>query len=75
MHTVLAEMLSHVLIGWGFITSLLDDIHVILGHTPYPSGSYGVCLLVHTILIEMMNHVIFLGFIMFLLDVILRHTP
>ena len=43
VHTVLAEMLSHVLIGWGFITSLLDDIHVILRHIPYLSGSLGVC--------------------------------
>ena len=75
VHIVLAEMLSHVLIGWGFITSLLDDIHVILRHTPYPSGSNGVCLFVHTVLIEMMSHVLFLGFIMFLLDVILGHTP
>ena len=42
MHTVLTEMLSHVLIDWDFIKSPLDGIHVILGHTPYPSGSYGV---------------------------------
>ena len=75
VHTVLVEMLSHVLIGWGFITSLLDDIHAILGHIPYPSGSYEVCLFVHTVLIEMLSHVTFLGFIMFLLDVILGHTP
>ena len=43
VHTVLAKMLSHVLIGWGFITSLLDDIHVILSNIPYSSRSLGVC--------------------------------
>ena len=75
MHIVLAEMSIHVLIGRGFITSLLDGIHVILGHSLYSSGSYGVRLLVHIVLIEMVSHVIFLGFIMFLLDVILRPTP
>ena len=75
MHRVLAEMLSHVLISWGFITSLLDGIHVILRHTPYPPGLYGVCLFAHTTLIEMMSHVIFFVFTMFLLDVILGHTP
>ena len=29
---VLTEMSSHILIFGGFIPSLLDDIHVILGH-------------------------------------------
>ena len=52
----------------------MDGIHVILRHTPYPPRSYGVSLLVHTVLIEVMSHVIFLGFIMFLLDVILGHV-
>ena len=33
---ILDEMLSHILIFRGFITSLLDGIHVILGHDPYP---------------------------------------
>ena len=28
-------------------------------HIPYPPGSYGVCLFVHTVLIEMMSHDIF----------------
>ena len=76
VHTVLAGMLSNVLIGWGFITYLLDGIHVILGHTLYLLGSYGVvCLFVHKVLIEMMSHVTFLGFIMFQLDVTLGHNP
>ena len=75
MHTVIVEMLSHVLIGWGFITSLFDGIHVILGHIHYMLGSYGVCLFVHTVPIEMMSHKIFLGFIMFMLHVILGHIP
>ena len=39
----------------GFTTSLLDDIHVILGHNPYPPGSLGICLVVHTIVIERMS--------------------
>ena len=47
-------MLRHVLIGWGFITSLLDDIHVILGHIPYSSRSTGICLFMHAVLIKMM---------------------
>ena len=47
----------------GFITSLLDDIHVILGHIPYLPRSFGDCLFVHTVLIEMMSLVMtFLGF-------------
>ena len=36
---ILAEKSSHILIFGGFITSLLDGIHVILGHIPYPQGS------------------------------------
>ena len=71
VHTVLIEMLSHVLIGWAFI----GCIHVVLWHITYPLGSYGVCFLVHTVLIKMVSHVIFLGFIMFMLDVILGPTP
>ena len=39
----------------GFTTSLLNDIHVILGHNPYPPGSLGICLVVHTIVIERMS--------------------
>ena len=63
---ILAGMLSHILIFWGFITSLLDDIHVILRHNPYPSGSSGICLVVHTIVIERMSLVMkFWDFIMF----------
>ena len=63
---ILAEMLSHILIFGGFITSLLNDIHVILGHNPYPPGSSGICLLLHTIVIERMSLVIkFWDFIMF----------
>ena len=69
-------MSSHILIFGGFITSLLDDIHVILGHIPYPPRSSGICLFVHTIVIEMMSHaLIFWGFIMFLSDAILGHIP
>ena len=52
---ILAEMSSHILIFEGFITSLLDGIHVILGHNPYPPKSSRSCLLVHTIVIERMN--------------------
>ena len=63
---ILAEMSSHILIFGGFITSLLDDIHVILRHNPYPLGSSGICLLMHTIVIERMSLVmIFWDFIMF----------
>ena len=71
VHTVFAKMLSHVLIGWGFITSLIGWHTCHTWAYPLPPGSYGVCLVVRTVLIEMMSHVIFLGFIMFLLDVIL----
>ena len=60
---ILAEMSSHILIFWGFITSLMDGIYVILGHNSYPLGSSGICLLVHTIVIERMSLVMkFLGF-------------
>ena len=39
---ILVKMMSHILIFGGFIKSLLDDIHVILGHIPYSLGSSGV---------------------------------
>ena len=52
---ILVEMSSHILIFGGFITSLLDNMHVILGHTPYPPRSAGICLFVHTIVIERMS--------------------
>ena len=55
---ILVEMLSHILIFWGFITSLLDVIHSILGHTPYMSRSSGVCWIVHTVLVKMLSHVL-----------------
>ena len=59
-------MSIHVLIFGGFITSLLDGIHVILGHNPYPPGSSGICLLMHTIGIERISLVMkFWDFIMF----------
>ena len=58
-------MSSHILIFGGFTTSLLDDIHVILGNNPYPPGSSGICLVVHTIVIERMSLVMkFWDFIM-----------
>ena len=60
----------------GFITSLLDDIHVRLGHIPYPPRSSGICLFVHTIVIERMSIVmIFSGFHHVLIDATLGHTP
>ena len=40
---ILDEMSSHILIFGGFITSLLDDIHVILRYITHSSGSSGVC--------------------------------
>ena len=56
-------MLSHILIIWDFITSLLDGIHVILRHIPYSFGLSKVCLFVHTVLIKRMSLVMaFLGF-------------
>ena len=49
-----------------FTTSLLDDIHVILGHNLYPPGSSRICLVVHTIVIKRMSLVMkFWDFIMF----------
>ena len=69
-------MPSHILIFGGFITSLLDDIHVRLGHIPYPPRSSGICLFVRTIVIERMSIVmIFSGFHHFLIDATLGHTP
>ena len=63
---ILVEMSSHILMFWGFITSLLDDIYVIFGHNPYPPGSSIICLVVHTIVIERMSLVMkFWDFIMF----------
>ena len=73
---ILTEMSSHILIFGGFITSLLDDIHVILGHIPYSSGSSGVCLFVHTVLVERMSLVMtFLGFHQVFLHATLGHNP
>ena len=73
---ILAKMSSHILIFGGFITSLLDDIHVILRHIPYPPGSSGICLFVHTIIIEKMSLVLtFLGFHHVLIDATLGHIP
>ena len=73
---ILVEMLSRILIFGGFITSLLDDIHVILGHIPYPLRSSGICLFVHTIVIERMSLVMtFSGFHHVLIDAILGHIP
>ena len=69
-------MSSRILIFGGFITSLLDDIHVILGHIPYPSGSPGLCLFVHIIIIERMSlFMIFLGCHHVLIDATLGHIP
>ena len=69
-------MSSHILIFGGFITSLLDDIHVILGHIPYPLGSLGICLFVHTIVIKRMSLVMtFSGFHHVLIDATLGHIP
>ena len=69
-------MSSHILIFGGFITSLLDGIHVILGHIPYPPRSLGICLFMHTVIIERMSLVMtFLGFHHVLIDVTLRHIP
>ena len=60
----------------GLIMSLLDVIHVILGHILYSSGSSRVCLFVHTVLIDMMSLVMtFLGFHHVLLDATLGHIP
>ena len=68
-------MSSHILIFGGF-TSLLDDIHVILRHIPYPPGSSGICLFVHTVIIKNMSLVMtFLGFHHVLIDATLGHIP
>ena len=73
---ILAEMSRHISIFGGFITSLLDDIHVILWHNPYPPGSSEICLFVHTIVIERMSLVMkFLGFHHVLIDATLGHIP
>ena len=40
---ILAQMSSHIFIFRGLIMSLLDVIHVILGHIPYSLGSLGFC--------------------------------
>ena len=73
---ILVEMSSHISIFGGFITSLLDDIHVILGHIPYSPRSSGICLFVHTIVIERMSLVMtFSGFHHVLIDATLGHTP
>ena len=69
-------MLTHILIFGGFTTSLLDDIHVILRHIPYPPKSSGICLFVHTIVIERMSLVMtFSGFHPVLIDATLGHIP
>ena len=73
---ILAEMSSHILIFGGFITSLLDDIHVILGHIPYLPRSSRICLFVHTIVIERMSLVMkFSGFHHVLIYATLGHIP
>ena len=60
----------------GFITSILDDMHVILGHIPYPPRSAGICLFMHTIVIERMSLVMtFSGFHHALIDATLGHIP
>ena len=69
-------MSSHILVFGGFITSLLDEIHVILGHIPYPPRSSGICLFVHTVIIERMSLIMtFLGFHHVLIDATLGHIP
>ena len=73
---ILAEMSSHIFIFRGLIMSLLDVIHVILGHIPYLLGSLGFCLFVHTVLIKRMCLVMtFFGFHHVLLDAILGNIP
>ena len=69
-------MLSHILIFRGFITSLLDGIHVILGHIPYLPRPSGICLILHIVIIERMSLVMtFLGFHHVLIDATLGHIP
>ena len=73
---ILAEMSSHILIFRGFITSLLDGTHVILGHILYPPGSSEICWFVHTIVIERMSLVMtFFRFHHVLIDATLGHIP
>ena len=68
-------MSSHILI-FGRFTSLLDGIHVILGHIPYPLGSSRIYLFMHTIIIEKMSLVMtLLGFHHVLIDATLGHIP
>ena len=67
---------ANIFIFGGFITSLFYDIHVILGHIPHLPRSLGICLFVHTIVIEMMSLVMtFLGFHHVLIDSTLGHIP
>ena len=64
---------------WGMQKFRLIPRHVVLGHTPYLSGSFGRVCLCRQILVEMLSHIlIFGGFITSLLDdihVILGHIP
>ena len=69
-------MSSHILIFGVFITSLLDGIHVILGHIPYLPGSSRICLFVHIVIMERMSLVMtFLGFHHVLINATLGHIP
>ena len=64
---------------WGMQRFRLIPQHVVLGHTPYLSGSFGYVFLCRQILVEMSSHIlIFRGFTTSLLDdihVILGHNP
>ena len=47
-----------------------------LGHIPYPPGSSGICLFVHTVIIERMSLVMtFFRFHHVLIDAKLGHIP
>ena len=73
---ILAEMSSHILIFRGCITSILDDVDVILRHILYPPRSLGICLFVHIVIIERMSLVVtFFGFHHALIDSTLGHIP
>ena len=76
---ILAEMSNHILIFRGFITSLLDVMkppNIIPEHIPYPPGLSGICLFVHTVIIERMSLVMtFLGFHHVLIDATLGCIP